>query len=91
MANVDSSPDAPDASEDDDSFGDAQRMIERLNREIEAEEERQLAALDDCIVSTDRHELKLLREAFDREPGADQAPRDQLEPCGKAASNTRIA
>lgn len=42
-------------------FRDTQNLIAQVNRELEEQEERELAALDDAIVGTNRDELRALR------------------------------
>jgi hypothetical protein len=52
------------ATEEIDSFLETQRMLERMNRELDEAEERELDALDDSIVSTSRDELRRLRDSL---------------------------
>ena len=47
-------------------FRDTQELIAQVNRELEEQEERELAALDDAIVGTNRDELRSLRAQLEQ-------------------------
>jgi hypothetical protein len=66
-------------SEDSASFREVERFVAQVNREAEEREERELEALDDSILGTDRHELRRLRDEIARRTGHG---RDAIVPGG---------